>query len=255
MTGGAGAGDHGRRRVTPAIGPALALTAGMATPDPLSLTSFIDPLAIGIVAGGAVLATFLRTSLADIGGGLRALATIGRRPFSADPLLDQIASLDRIARRHGVVALDRSVIADRDVAAAIAAIVDGAGPEEVARLLDERRRARILRHAAAADMWAGAAEAAPAMGMVGTLVGLVRTFMAMTDPKAIGSGMAVALLTTLYGALIANLIAMPIAVRLRRRARAEAEERTRLIAPLVALAAREQPRPVARPVPAAGLAA
>lgn len=206
------------------------------TTDPITLGAFLDPAAIGIVAGGTIFATLLRTSLGDVGRGAVALTTLARKPFDATPLIDQVAALGRIARRHGVHTLDRSVIADKDVAAAVAGIVDGATPADIARLMDERRRARILRHAAAADMWAGAAEAAPAMGMVGTLVGLVKMFLAMTDPAAIGAGMAVALLATLYGALIANLIAMPIAVRLRRRARAEAEERTRLVAPLVALA-------------------
>ena len=206
------------------------------TTDPITLGAFLDPAAIGIVAGGTVLATLLRAPLGDVGRGLAALGTLGRKPFDASPLVDQVAALGRIAKRHGVHALDRSVIADKDVAAAVAEIVDGAAPEDVTRLMDERRRARILRHAGAADMWAGMAEVAPAMGMVGTLVGLVRMFWAMTDPAAIGAGMAVALLATLYGALIANLVAMPIAVRLRRRARAEAEERTRLVAPLAALA-------------------
>ena len=206
------------------------------TTDPITLGAFLDPAAIGIVAGGTVFATLLRTSLGDVGRGITALRVLTRKPFDATPLVDQIAALSRIARRHGMHALDRSVIADRDVAAAVADIVDGATPDEITRQLDERRRARILRHAAAADMWAGAAEVAPAMGMVGTLVGLVKMFWAMTDPAAIGGGMAVALLATLYGALVANLIAMPVAVRLRRRARAEAEERTRLVAPLAALA-------------------
>ena len=205
------------------------------TTDPITLGAFLDPAAIGIVAGGTVFATLLRTSLGDVGRGVAALGALARKPFDATPLVDQIAALGRIARRHGMHALDRSVIADRDVAAAVAGIVDGATPDEIMRQLDERRRARILRHAAA-DMWAGAAEVAPAMGMVGTLVGLVKMFWAMTDPAAIGAGMAVALLATLYGALVANLIAMPIAVRLRRRARAEAEERTRLVTPLAALA-------------------
>ncbi|WP_430635373.1 MotA/TolQ/ExbB proton channel family protein [Sphingomonas hankookensis] len=85
------------------------------------------------------------------------------------------------------------------------------------------------------------AELAPLLGMIGTLVGLVRMFMAMTDPAAIGQAMAVALLSTLYGALLAALVGMPIAGRLRRLARAEAFERARLEAPLVALARRERP--------------
>jgi chemotaxis protein MotA len=215
----------------------------MITPD--ALGPYLDPVAILIVAGGTIAATVLRTPLRDIGRGLAALATLPRRTLDATPLIDQVAALGRIAKRHGVHTLDRSVIADRDVATAIAEIVDGATPVEVTRLLDERRRARILRHAGAADMWAGMAEVAPAMGMVGTLIGLVKMFLAMADPAAIGAGMAVALLATLYGALIANLVAMPIAVRLRRRARAEAEERSRLVAPLAALAEYGQPRATA----------
>ena len=209
---------------------------------PAALAPYLDPAAIAIVAGGTLAATLLRTPLHDAGRGIAALATLPRRTLDATPLIDQVAALGRIAKRHGVHTLDRSVIADTDVAAAIAEIVDGATPAEVTLLLDQRRRARILRHAAAADMWAGMAEVAPAMGMVGTLVGLVKMFLAMTDPAAIGAGMAVALLATLYGALIANLIAMPIAVRLRRRARVEAEERSRLVAPLTALAEYAQPR-------------
>src|SRR3569623_327303 len=128
-------------------------------------------------------------------------------------------------------------------ATAIAEIVEGSPAADVTRLLEERRRARVLRHAAAADMWAGAAEVAPAMGMVGTLIGLVKMFVAIADPSAIGAGMAVALLATLYGALIANLVAMPLAVRLRRRARAEAEERARRVAPLAALTESDRARP------------
>ena len=207
----------------------------MAT-DPITLGAFLDPAAIAIVVGGTLAATALRTPFGDVGRGFAALGTLGRKPFDASPLVDQIRSLGRIAKRHGVHTLDRSVIADKDVAATVADIVDGATPAEVTRSMEERRRARMLRHAGAADMWAGMAEVAPAMGMVGTLVGLVKMFWAMSDPAAIGAGMAVALLATLYGALIANLVAMPVAVRLRRRARAEAEERTRLAAPLAALA-------------------
>jgi chemotaxis protein MotA len=212
----------------------------MFTPD--ALAPFIDPAAIAIVAGGTLLAAVLRTPMRDFGRAIAALAVLPRRQFDATPLVDQIAALGRIAKRHGVHTLDRSVIADPDVKAAIAAAVDGASPADVSRLLNEQCRARVLRHAGAADMWAGMAEVAPAMGMVGTLIGLVKMFLAMTDPAAIGGGMAVALLATLYGALIANLIAMPIAVRLRRRARAEAEERARLVAPLAALAEQGRPR-------------
>lgn len=210
--------------------------------------SFLDPVALALVIGGTILATILRTPSSDLVRGLRALRGISRSPFSARPLLDQVAALSRIAQRHGVMALDRSVLHDPDLAGAVADIVDGLAPDAMAERLERRRQARVERHCAAAEMWGGAAEAAPAMGMVGTLVGLVRMFASMTDPHAIGAAMAVALLATLYGAVLSNLVAAPIAARLRARARAEAFERTRLAAPLFALAQREAPRAAPRAV-------
>jgi chemotaxis protein MotA len=207
-----------------------------------ALSPYLDPLALGIVLGGTALATLMRNPLADVGRAVLALGVLARPVFRADPLLEQIAALGRIARRHGVVQLDRSVIADPDIAAAVAAIVDGEEADAVRTLVRDRRRARIERHVAAADVWAGAAEVAPAMGLVGTLFGLIRMFARMDDPASIGGAMAIALLATLYGALLANLITMPVAVRLRRLARAEAVERERLEAPIAGIATREAPR-------------
>ncbi|MFS0772258.1 motility protein A [Sphingomonas sp. 1P08PE] len=207
--------------------------------------TLFDPVALAIVGGGTVLVTILRTPARDLIGGVVALRVLGRARFDAERLLRQVAALTRIARRHGVFQLDRAVIADRDVAAAIAMIVDGAEPEEVEALVRDRRRARIDRHVAAAEMWAAAAETAPAMGMVGTLVGLARMFADMEDTSKIGAGMAVALMATLYGALLANLIFAPIAARLRAAGRIEASERARLDAPLAALATLQAPRAAA----------
>ncbi|MES2441663.1 MAG: MotA/TolQ/ExbB proton channel family protein [Pseudomonadota bacterium] len=200
------------------------------------LGPFLDPLSLAIVGGGTALAMVLRTPASDLVRGVSALRTLPRRRFDAEPLLGQIAALTRIAKRHGLIALDRSVIGDPDVAAAVAAAVDGASPEHVEALLRHLHTARTERHRAAFELWAGAAEAAPAMGMIGTLVGLVQMFTAMRDPAVIGGAMAVALLTTLYGAALANLVAVPIAARLKRKARHEAQERARIEAPLVALA-------------------
>jgi len=206
------------------------------------LGAYLDLNAIAIVAGGTAVGTVLRTPRRDLGRALSALRVLFRRRFDARPLVEQVASLGRIAQRHGVIALDRSVIRDPDVAAAVAAIVDGRTPDEIAALLADQRTARDERHAAAADVWGSAAELAPAMGMIGTLIGLVGMFTRMNDPQAIGGAMAVALLTTLYGAVLASLVAMPIAARLRRAARIEAVERHRIEAPLLALAERERPR-------------
>jgi chemotaxis protein MotA len=212
------------------------------TLDPALLAPFLDPAAAAIVCGGTVIAVALRTPSRDLTHAIRAIRGLGRRRFDAAPLLEQIAALTRIARRHGVMALDRTVIGDTHVAAAVAAIVDGQGPDEVAAILQQLRRDRAERQLSAVEVWCGAAEVAPALGMVGTLIGLVAMFARMTDPQAIGAAMAVALLATLYGAILANLVAAPIAARLKRQARVEAIERARLEAPLVALAERERPR-------------
>ncbi|WP_322964690.1 motility protein A [Sphingomonas fuzhouensis] len=215
------------------------------------LHQFFDSAALAIVLGGTLIATLLRTPWRDARRAIRALAVLARRPFSADPLVEQIAHLSRMAKRHGVLTLDRSVITDPDMAEAVAAIVDGEAAEAVANRLTMARTARVERHVAVADAWTGAAEIAPAMGMVGTLIGLATMFATMNDPQRIGGAMAIALLATLYGALFANLVAQPIAMRLRRAARIEAFERTRLVAPLAALAAREAPRPSRGTSPAA----
>jgi chemotaxis protein MotA len=207
-----------------------------------ALAPFLDPLAFAIVGGGTLAAAILRTPLRDLICGFAALGTLFVRRFEAPPLLAQIGAFGRIARGHGVMALDKSVISDPDMAAAIAAIVDGATPDQVAELLRQRHRARSERAVAACELWSAAADTAPAMGMVGTLIGLVGMFVKMQDPAAIGASMAVALLAALYGALLANLVLAPVAARLRRYARDEAVERLRLDAPLIALATREQPR-------------
>lgn len=208
------------------------------------LAPFIDPYAASIVGGGTVLAVALRTPMRDLVRGFVALRSLPRRAFDAQPLVDQVGALTRIARRHGMLALDRSVISDPDVAAAVAAAVDGARPEAIAQLVEELRTGRFERQRAAWEVWQGAADVAPAMGMVGTLIGLVQMFSSMRDTSAIGGAMAIALLATLYGALIANLIALPIATRLKRRARHEAVERGRLVAPLALLGEVEPPASV-----------
>lgn len=200
------------------------------------LKPFLDPLAFAIAGGGTMAAVILRTPFADLGRGVAALRTLGRAQFDVAPLLAQVAALTRIAQRHGIIALDRSVISDPDVAAAVEAAVDGLPRSSVVQLLETRFRARAEHYRTAQDMWNGAAELAPAMGMIGTLIGLVSMFVSMTDPATIGAAMAIALLTTLYGAILASLILAPIAARLKRMARHEMQERLRLVAPLAALA-------------------
>lgn len=210
-----------------------------------TLAVFVDPLAIAIVGGGTLVATALRGPLADSLAALRALRRLAGTPFDPEDARARIVRAERVSKGN-LVAVDAALLADPDVALAVEAIGDGAGPDAVEALLAARFDARAERHAVVHDYWSAAAEAAPAMGMIGTLLGLVRMFRKMEDPAAIGAAMAVALLATLYGALLANLVFAPVAARLRRQSRREALARRRLVAPLVALARRQSAPPARR---------
>ena len=205
------------------------------------LAFFYDPVALAIVCGGTLLATAARGPLRDTVNAVRALAVLVRRPFDFGPARAELAKAERVASARNLLALDAMLLKDPDVAAGVQAVTDGATAATVEALLDRLREERRERHALVQDYWAAAAETAPAMGMVGTLIGLVGMFRAMDDPAAIGGAMAIALLATLYGALFANLVAAPIAARLHRLSRAEESERRALVKPFCAFAARATP--------------
>lgn len=218
-----------------------------------SWPTFVDPIAIAIVVGGTALSTLLRGPAADALSALRALRRLVRSGFDAERLRAEIARTERVAVTHGLLNVDADGIADACVADALRAVVDGAGPDQIARLIDDQDRARDTRHRVIQSLWMAAAEAAPAMGMIGTLVGLVRMFSRMSDPAAIGGAMAVALLTTLYGAILANLVAAPIAARLARLSAQETAARSAVRPALIDFARRFAPAPavVKRPRSAA----
>ncbi|HYZ47375.1 MAG TPA: MotA/TolQ/ExbB proton channel family protein, partial [Sphingomonas sp.] len=171
----------------------------------------------------------------------RALPVLVRKPFDFGPARAELARAERVATAKSLLAIDSHLLRDPDVAEGVEAVAAGALPDQVEQLLARLREERLERHAIVQEFWSAAAEAAPAMGMVGTLFGLVRMFRSMNDPATIGAAMAVALLATLYGALFANLVAVPIAARLRRLSHAEDDERRALIRPFRAFAAREAP--------------
>jgi len=207
----------------------------------IDIATFLDPAALAIVAGGTLLATAARGPLADTANAFRALPVLVLRPFDFGPARAELASAERVASARSLLAVDSHLMNDPDVAEGFEAVAAGAGPDQVETLLDRLRQERLERHAVVQEFWIAAAETAPAMGMVGTLIGLVSMFRSMDDPAAIGGAMAIALLATLYGALFANLIAVPISARLHRLSREEERERRALVKPFRAFASREAP--------------
>jgi len=205
------------------------------------LDRFFDPLALSIVPGGTMIATIATATRADLARACGALIPL----FRARPEADGRAAAQAVLRiRHlseykGIVSADRVKTPVEFVhrAACRLARVEGSGTFETwAREELEDRRSR---HQAAIGVWRRASEVAPAMGMIGTVIGLIAMFAQMSDPSAMGPAMAVAMLTTLYGLILAFAVAGPIAARLERLSEAECQWQTRTVERLVALARAE----------------
>lgn len=185
---------------------------------------FVNVPGILIVVGGTFMATLMQISLKDFLGSF----TIGMRAFfyqTDDPagLIEEAVTLADVARKNGLLALENQEISNDFLKQGINLCVDGHDPALVNRLLGKDIDLTIQRHVVGQKMFKSMAVMAPAMGMIGTLIGLVQMLANMSDPASIGPAMAIALLTTLYGAIIANAFAQPIADKL---ARASALERT-----------------------------
>ncbi|MHA1152568.1 MAG: motility protein A [Alphaproteobacteria bacterium] len=187
--------------------------------------SFVDLPAILIVVGGTFLVTTVSFSLAEVAHAqhvmLRAVVYHTESPRTAAL---RILNLADAARRNGLLALENELNAShhsRFLAQAISLVIDGFPAEEIASILGRERHATSERHVRSAGVLRRAGEVAPAMGLIGTLVGLVQMLSNLQDPAAIGPAMAVALLTTFYGAVLANMVFHPLANKLERNSQIE----------------------------------
>jgi chemotaxis protein MotA len=138
-----------------------------------------------------------------------------------EELIDKIFELATIARKEGMIALERVEITNPFLARGVAGLVDGTKAEALLESLQRVKDKTASRHEAGADMLSAAAELSPGMGMIGTLIGLVNLLANLSDPSGIGPAMALALLTTLYGSLMANVFFIPMGMKLEGYARLE----------------------------------
>ena len=178
---------------------------------------FVNVPSILIVVGGTFMVTLMQVSLGDFLGSF----AIGLKAFLYkvdDPkkLIEEAVQLADVARKNGLLALEGQEISNDFMKMGINLCVDGHDPALVQKMLVRDIDLTIGRHEVGQRMFKNMAVMAPAMGMIGTLVGLVQMLANMSDPASIGPAMAVALLTTLYGAVIANAFAQPMADKLAR---------------------------------------
>ncbi|MFS0737608.1 MotA/TolQ/ExbB proton channel family protein [Sphingomonas sp. 1P06PA] len=186
--------------------------------DIADVARFLDPLALAIVCGGSLAIAAIRSTTADIGRAFVALKAM----LTAKPDLDAIVAAAAVRRIEAVAGIKTIACADRiDTAGrflkqAAVHLSDARTADEFVAWGDGEIAARRARHEGAIGFWRTIADTAPAMGMIGTITGLVQMFAAMEDPGTIGPAMALAMLTTLYGVVVGGALAGPIAARLER---------------------------------------
>jgi chemotaxis protein MotA len=186
------------------------------------LAMFFDVPSLLIVLGGSFFVVMAKFGMAQfLGAGKVASRALQLKALVPHDLIVELVGLADLARRGGLLALEDRRISNPFLKRGVELLVDGQDPELVKALLMKEKQESSQRHQRAAQVFSAFGEVTPAMGMIGTLVGLVSMLGNMADPKAIGPSMAVALLTTLYGAVLANCVFIPLADKLRLRAQEE----------------------------------
>ncbi len=187
-----------------------------------SAAVFVNVPGLIIVVGGTLAVTLMKFPLSHTLGAFKVAAkAFIYKSEKPDELIAQSIELANIARKEGILGLEQVEIQNAFLKKGVQLVVDGHPSDLVQRMLTKDINLSIERNEEGLSIFKAIGDAAPAMGMIGTLIGLVQMMANMDDPKAIGPAMAVALLTTLYGAVIANALALPIADKLAHRSREE----------------------------------
>ena len=204
---------------------------------------FIDTVSILIVFGGTFFAVMYTAPLPVFLGSFGVMAKAFLPPVKPqDAMIERMVDLAGIARKDGMMALEGQETPDKFFEKGLQMLVDGADEAKLTAQLKQEIKAMKSRHEANQGVIKAWVDLAPAMGMIGTLVGLVLMLGNMADPKAIGPAMAVALLTTLYGAMIANTIFMPLVIKLKGYSAYETVYREMIITGLQFISRGESPR-------------
>lgn len=182
-----------------------------------SFGSFIDIPSALVVIGGSIAAVLICFPLKSMLGAHRVVKKVFlNKPISINELIEQLVSLAETARRDGLLALEGRLesVDNNFIKLGIQMAVDGTRPEVIEDIMRTEVDAVIGRHRDGKALMDQMGRFAPAFGMIGTLMGLIMMLSNMADPSSIGAGMAVALITTLYGAIVSNVLFLPFAEKL-----------------------------------------
>lgn len=209
--------------------------------------AYLNAPSVMIVVGGSVAATMASQPLK---GFLKIPRVIAKTLFNRTPdpaeVIRSLVDLAEVARRDGILALEGMIDEMRDefLVRGVQMAVDGTDPEIIQAVMETELDNLLERHETGKGLLDSMGRYAPAFGMIGTLVGLVAMLSNMDDPSKIGAGMAAALLTTLYGALLANVVFLPLADKLALRSSEEALVKTIVIHGVMSIQSGDNPRTV-----------
>ena len=206
---------------------------------------YLDLPSAIITFGGAFFAVLCMNSIKGYTGGLKSLLLIFKSPtFDVKGIISKVIELSNVARKDGLLSLEEAAndLDDAFMKKGILLIVDGTDPDLVRGILETEMVACEDRHNANCKFWEDLGGMGPAWGMIGTLVGLVNMLYNMDDPSSIGPQMAIALITTLYGSLLANWICAPTSAKLKVKNEQEMMGKQITIEGLLSIQAGENPR-------------
>lgn len=209
------------------------------------LSGFMDPPSALITFGGSFMCILASYTLPDFLGGLKSIKLIFKvSALNVPEIIQKIIDLSNVARKEGLLSLEEAAgeIDDDFLKKGILLVVDGTDPELVRAIMETELASVESRHKDKIGFWDNVGAMGPAWGMIGTLIGLVNMLQAMDDPSAIGPAMAVALITTLYGSILANWICAPVASKLKSKNADEMMVKEIEIEGLLSIQAGENPR-------------
>ena len=232
---------HGLASLIGLLGAVGAIIAAMVAGG--GIAPFIDTQSIFIVFGGTFFAVMYANPLPVFLGSFGAMAKAFLPPVKKlDETVERMVELAGMARKDGMMALEGQPVPDKFFEKGMQMLVDGADEQKLVKQLKSEIASMKARHEMNQTVVQGWVDVAPAMGMIGTLIGLVLMLGNMGDPKSIGPAMAVALLTTLYGAFVANVLFAPIKGKLEYYTAYEVVYREMVLEGLRGIARSESPR-------------
>ncbi len=203
---------------------------------------FLHGPSLIVVLGGLIASTLIRFPLRQVASAFRiASRAFFKHPASPQALVLQLVGLSQRARREGLKALERHLPDEPFLAQGLQMAIDRMPLERIRDILTAELHATQDRHAQGQEIFRFIATAAPSFGMVGTLIGMVQLFASMKEPSGLAGAMALSLLSTLWGAVIAYLFAIPIAGKLEVRSREEAQARQLMVEGILGIAAEQNP--------------